>query len=77
MYAWGINTNHNLALTNDDSTEKCPHSMHGYFRRPHNMGYLEMKKIAIGTYHTLFMSSKGELFSVGHGKGGRLGNHHQ
>lgn len=72
MYAWGRNTNHNLALTTDGSIAKSAHSMLPYFR----IGDISsIDDIAIGTYHTLFLLNheKG-LYSVGHGKGGRLGN---
>lgn len=71
IYAWGRNTNHNLALTINGSTAKTAHSMRSYFRKNFNL----ISDIAIGTYHTLFLLKYGfGLYSVGHGKGGRLGN---
>lgn len=76
MFAWGVNTNQNLALTANESTPKTAHAIHQYFKNDSGFTHRRIDYVAIGTYHTFFLPevNKDALFAVGHGAGGRLGN---
>ena len=67
MLVWGTNKNYNLGLGNDEGCE-TPQFIE-CFRKNH----LSIENLAIGPLHSLFLDKKGTLYSVGLGKGGKLG----
>lgn len=67
---WGSNKNYNLGINNDQNGEQLP-QMLDFFRKEQ----ISLQSVALGAYHSLFLDKKGNVYSVGHGKGGRLGKH--
>ncbi|XP_061394598.1 inhibitor of Bruton tyrosine kinase [Musca vetustissima] len=68
LLVWGSNKNYNLGVNNDLGPDHLP-SMLDYFRKEQ----ISIESVALGAYHSLFLDKKSHLYSVGHGKGGRLG----
>ncbi|KAH8397186.1 hypothetical protein KR215_010290 [Drosophila sulfurigaster] len=67
ILVWGSNKNYNLGIGNEQNTNS-PQAV-DFFRKSN----LWIERMALGAYHSLFLDSKGHLYAVGHGKGGRLG----
>lgn len=67
-YAFGSNSHYNLGLDMDQGTAipKCIE----YFKRNN----ISVKSAALSSFHSLFLTTTQELFTVGHGVGGRLGH---
>uniref|UniRef100_A0A1B0BRM9 BTB domain-containing protein n=1 Tax=Glossina palpalis gambiensis TaxID=67801 RepID=A0A1B0BRM9_9MUSC len=68
LLVWGSNKNYNLGVNNDQGAEPLPQMLE-YFRKEH----ICLMSVALGAYHSLFLDKKGQVYTVGHGKGGRLG----
>lgn len=67
VYCWGSNSNYNLGTGNDLSRE-TPELLEA-FRRVN----VSVSKVILCKFHTVFLSNDGQLFTCGHGLGGRLG----
>ncbi|KAH8369839.1 hypothetical protein KR093_001095 [Drosophila rubida] len=67
ILVWGSNKNYNLGIGDEQHTNS-PQAV-DFFRKSN----LWIEQMALGAYHSLFLDSKGHLYAVGHGKGGRLG----
>lgn len=68
VYIWGSNSNFNLGYENQQS--KSNPEIVEYFRREK----LNIKQISMSKYHTVFLTADGQVYSCGHGHGGRLGH---
>ncbi|XP_013100750.2 inhibitor of Bruton tyrosine kinase [Stomoxys calcitrans] len=68
LLVWGSNKNYNLGVNNDQGTDHVP-QMLDFFRKEQ----ISIQTVALGAYHSLFLDKKSHLYTVGHGKGGRLG----
>lgn len=64
---WGANKNYNLGIINDNVTT-LPQCI-DYFRKE----LISVDTLSISSYHSIFVTNKGVLYAVGHGKGGRCG----
>lgn len=67
LLVWGANKNYNLGIINDNVTT-MPQSIDS-FRKEH----ISVETLSISSYHSVFLTNKGVLYAVGHGKGGRCG----
>lgn len=67
LLVWGANKNYNLGIINDNVTT-LPQSI-DYFRKEH----ISVSALSISSYHSIFITNKGVIYAVGHGKGGRCG----
>ncbi len=67
VYAWGSNANYNLGIGHQQ--RQSPDVLE-YFRREG----VHVRKIALQKFHSAFLSSSGQVFTCGHGRGGRLGH---
>ncbi|XP_053674901.1 inhibitor of Bruton tyrosine kinase [Anopheles nili] len=68
LMVWGQNKNYNLGL-GDAQDKGNPESME-FFRKTRTT----IRKLEISSYHSVFLTHRlGELYTVGHGFGGRLG----
>ncbi|KAH8411036.1 hypothetical protein KR222_009926 [Zaprionus bogoriensis] len=67
LLVWGSNKNYNLGIGNEANTQS-PQAV-DFFRKSN----IWIEHMALGAYHSLFADSRGQLYAVGHGKGGRLG----
>lgn len=65
-YAYGSNSHYNLGLDQGTQLPKCIE----YFKR----NGVSIKSVALSAFHSLFLAATGEMYSVGHGVGGRLGH---
>ncbi|XP_055639005.1 inhibitor of Bruton tyrosine kinase [Toxorhynchites rutilus septentrionalis] len=71
IMVWGRNKNYNLGIGNIEGKE-TPDSI-DFFRKKR----ITIDKMSINAYHSVFITSNGEVYTTGHGKGGRLGNGNQ
>ncbi|XP_013776392.1 inhibitor of Bruton tyrosine kinase-like [Limulus polyphemus] len=67
IYVWGSNTNFNLGMGNGQS-RTYPEILEN-FRRDS----VYIKQVVMCKFHTAFLSTRGKVFTCGHGHGGRLG----
>lgn len=67
-FAFGSNSHYNLGLDLEQGTQipKCIE----YFKR----NGVSIKSVALSPFHSLFLANSGDVFTVGHGVGGRLGH---
>lgn len=70
LLVWGSNKNYNLGINDDQDTDHLPRMLN-YFRKEQ----ISIQLAALGAYHSLFLDKKSNLYTVGHGKGGRLGKY--
>ncbi|XP_055921882.1 inhibitor of Bruton tyrosine kinase [Eupeodes corollae] len=68
LLVWGSNKNYNLGIGNEEGAS-TPQFI-DFFRKEQK----SIELISLSAYHSLFVDKKGQLYAVGHGKGGRLGN---
>ncbi|XP_055837019.1 inhibitor of Bruton tyrosine kinase [Episyrphus balteatus] len=68
LLVWGSNKNYNLGIGNEEGAS-TPQFI-DFFRKEQK----SVELISLSAYHSLFVDKKGQLYAVGHGKGGRLGN---
>ena len=66
-YVWGSNDNFNLGLESE-KTQKFPEMVSALRRKG-----LSVREVVIKKFHTLFLTSDGQVLTCGHGHGGRLG----
>ncbi|CAI9740066.1 inhibitor of Bruton tyrosine kinase-like [Octopus vulgaris] len=67
VYVWGENHNSTLGLPID---KECPKpTILDTFQQQH----ITVKQVILCTYHTVFVSHCGRVYTCGHGGGGRLG----
>ncbi|XP_071454311.1 inhibitor of Bruton tyrosine kinase [Hetaerina americana] len=66
VFVWGSNRNFNLGIGNNEN-RRLPDTIE-YFRRKS----ISINQVAMGKFHSIFVSSDGRVFACGHGKG-RLG----
>lgn len=67
-FTWGLDTNNILGHEKSQATH-APEQV-DCFRR---LG-VGISMVSIGTYHTVFLGQSGEVYTCGHGVGGRLGH---
>lgn len=67
ILVWGCNKNYNLGVGNEDG-KSCPQNL-DFFKKIK----VFIRSVSISTYHCLYVTEAGAVYSVGHGKGGRLG----
>lgn len=67
-YVWGTNANFNLGLESQQS-KTTPEPVENFKRE--NVG---VKQVVMCTFHTVFLTSDGRVYTCGHGHGGRLGH---
>lgn len=67
LMTWGKNKNYNLGIGNSQGKDLPEYNE--YFRK-HK---IKIKKVSLNSYHSLFITNNGDLYSAGHGNGGRLG----
>ncbi|XP_076307674.1 LOW QUALITY PROTEIN: inhibitor of Bruton tyrosine kinase [Tachypleus tridentatus] len=67
VYVWGSNTNFNLGVGNGQG-RTYPEILEN-FRRDS----IYIKQVVMCKFHTAFLSTRGKVFTCGHGHGGRLG----
>jgi hypothetical protein len=68
VYAWGSNSNYNLGIGHQQHRQS-PDVLE-YFRREG----VHVRKVVLQKFHSAFLSSSGQIFTCGHGRGGRLGH---
>ncbi|XP_055593249.1 inhibitor of Bruton tyrosine kinase-like [Uranotaenia lowii] len=68
IMVWGKNKNYNLGIGNVEGKE-APDFI-DYFRK----NRITIEKMSINTYHSVFLTKDGDVYTTGHGRGGRLGN---
>lgn len=67
-YTWGNNTNFSLGHGNQESRQH-PELVDLFARTG-----VYIKQVVLCKFHTVFLSQKGQVFTCGHGQGGRLGH---
>uniref|UniRef100_A0A1B6MEM7 BTB domain-containing protein n=1 Tax=Graphocephala atropunctata TaxID=36148 RepID=A0A1B6MEM7_9HEMI len=67
VYAWGTNHNYTLGTGNQHSRQHP--ELLDLFRKNNT----SIKQVAIDKFHSVFVSSAGQVWACGHGQGGRLG----
>lgn len=67
-YTWGNNTNFSLGHGNQESRQH-PELIDVFARTG-----VYIKQVVLCKFHTVFLSQKGQVFTCGHGQGGRLGH---
>ncbi|CAG0882573.1 unnamed protein product [Darwinula stevensoni] len=67
LYIWGTNANYNLG-TGATASKEQP-DIFDFFRRDS----VQISSVSMSEYHTLFLTKGGQVYSCGHGLGGRLG----
>lgn len=70
-FTWGSNKYYNLGLDDSDQSSQTPKCV-DFFRRLS----VSIVDVSLSSFHCLFLTSLNELYSVGHGNGGRLGLGH-
>ncbi|CAL4062948.1 unnamed protein product, partial [Meganyctiphanes norvegica] len=67
IYLWGANANYNLGQSSQQarSTPECLEVLHR-----EGQAILE---VSLSKFHTLFLTDSGQVYTCGHGHGGRLG----
>ncbi|XP_077432250.1 inhibitor of Bruton tyrosine kinase isoform X2 [Vanacampus margaritifer] len=68
VYTWGNNTNFSLGHGNQESRQH-PELVDVFARTG-----VYIKQVALCKFHSVFLSQKGQVFTCGHGQGGRLGH---
>lgn len=68
VYTWGNNTNFSLGHGNQESRQH-PELVDVFARTG-----VYIKQVVLCKFHTVFLSQKGQVFTCGHGPGGRLGH---
>uniref|UniRef100_A0A8D3DEL6 Inhibitor of Bruton tyrosine kinase n=1 Tax=Scophthalmus maximus TaxID=52904 RepID=A0A8D3DEL6_SCOMX len=68
VYTWGINTNFSLGHGNQESRQH-PELVDVFARTG-----VYIKQVVLCKFHSVFLSQKGQVFTCGHGQGGRLGH---
>ncbi|XP_032413939.1 inhibitor of Bruton tyrosine kinase [Xiphophorus hellerii] len=68
VYMWGSNTNFSLGHGNQDSRHH-PELVDVFARTG-----VYIKQVVVCKFHSVFLSQKGQVFTCGHGQGGRLGH---
>ncbi|XP_037129472.1 inhibitor of Bruton tyrosine kinase isoform X1 [Syngnathus acus] len=68
VYTWGNNTNFSLGHGNQESRQH-PELVDVF---PRTGVYI--KQVVLCKFHSVFLSQKGQVFTCGHGQGGRLGH---
>ncbi|XP_065167013.1 inhibitor of Bruton tyrosine kinase [Atheta coriaria] len=67
IYVWGSNTNYTLGPNQSRHHPEAFDSFHKTYP------LVEPKEVYLEKFHTLILSKSGEVYSFGHGQGGRLG----
>lgn len=67
ILVWGCNKNYNLGIGNEEG-KSYPQYL-DFFKKLK----IFIRCVSISTYHCLYVTENGIVYSVGHGKGGRLG----
>ncbi|XP_058449485.1 inhibitor of Bruton tyrosine kinase [Malaya genurostris] len=68
LLVWGKNKNYNLGIGNVEGRDTADYI--DFFRK----NRITIEKISINLYHSVFLSKSGDVYTTGHGRGGRLGN---
>ncbi|XP_013865164.1 inhibitor of Bruton tyrosine kinase isoform X2 [Austrofundulus limnaeus] len=68
VYTWGNNTNFSLGHGNQESRQH-PELVDLFARTG-----VYIKQVVLCKFHSVFLSQKGQVFTCGHGQGGRLGH---
>ncbi|KAG7336221.1 hypothetical protein KOW79_000914 [Hemibagrus wyckioides] len=68
VYTWGNNTNFSLGHGNQESRH-YPEIVDLFARTR-----VYVKQVVVCKFHSVFLSQKGQVFTCGHGQGGRLGH---
>ncbi|XP_061919582.1 inhibitor of Bruton tyrosine kinase-like [Entelurus aequoreus] len=68
VYMWGNNTNFSLGHGNQESRQH-PELVDAFARTG-----VYIKQVVLCKFHSVFLSQKGQVFTCGHGQGGRLGH---
>uniref|UniRef100_A0A8C5AV41 Inhibitor of Bruton tyrosine kinase n=1 Tax=Gadus morhua TaxID=8049 RepID=A0A8C5AV41_GADMO len=68
VYTWGNNTNFSLGQGNQESRQHP--ELVDFFAR----SGVYVKQVVLSKFHSVFLSQKGQVFTCGHGQGGRLGH---
>ncbi|XP_077454563.1 inhibitor of Bruton tyrosine kinase isoform X2 [Stigmatopora argus] len=68
VYTWGNNSNFSLGHGNQDSRQHP--ELVDFFTRTG----VYVKQVVLCKFHSVFLSQKGQVFTCGHGQGGRLGH---
>ncbi|XP_068425701.1 inhibitor of Bruton tyrosine kinase [Clinocottus analis] len=68
VYTWGNNTNFSLGHGNQESRQH-PEIVDVFARTG-----VYIKQVVLCKFHSVFLSQKGQVFTCGHGLGGRLGH---
>ncbi|XP_055548784.1 inhibitor of Bruton tyrosine kinase [Wyeomyia smithii] len=68
LMIWGKNKNYNLGIGNVEGRD-TPDFI-DYFRK----NRITVEKMSINAYHSVFLTKTGDVYTTGHGRGGRLGN---
>uniref|UniRef100_A0A668RDA6 Inhibitor of Bruton agammaglobulinemia tyrosine kinase n=1 Tax=Oreochromis aureus TaxID=47969 RepID=A0A668RDA6_OREAU len=68
VYMWGNNTNFSLGHGNQESRQH-PELVDVFARTG-----VYIKQVVLCKFHSVFLSQKGQVFTCGHGQGGRLGH---
>ncbi|KAM4735840.1 LOW QUALITY PROTEIN: inhibitor of Bruton tyrosine kinase [Anableps anableps] len=68
VYMWGSNTNFSLGHGNQESRQH-PELVDVFARTG-----VYIKQVVLCKFHSVFLSQKGQVFTCGHGQGGRLGH---
>uniref|UniRef100_A0A3Q1FAY9 Inhibitor of Bruton agammaglobulinemia tyrosine kinase n=1 Tax=Acanthochromis polyacanthus TaxID=80966 RepID=A0A3Q1FAY9_9TELE len=68
VYTWGNNTNFSLGHGNQESRQH-PELVDVFARTG-----VYIKQVVLCKFHSVFLTQKGQVFTCGHGQGGRLGH---
>nr|XP_005157916.1 inhibitor of Bruton tyrosine kinase [Danio rerio] len=68
VYTWGNNTNFSLGHGNQESRQH-PEIVDLFSRSG-----IYVKQVVLCKFHSVFLSQKGQVYTCGHGQGGRLGH---
>ncbi|XP_057690335.1 inhibitor of Bruton tyrosine kinase isoform X2 [Corythoichthys intestinalis] len=68
VYTWGNNSNFSLGHGNQDSRQH-PELVDVFAKTG-----VYVKQVVLCKFHSVFLSKKGQVFTCGHGQGGRLGH---
>ncbi|KAJ8314789.1 hypothetical protein KUTeg_006939 [Tegillarca granosa] len=69
VFSWGDNSNFTLGHANE---HRCQGPEQIDFFKKQN---ITLKEVVMCKYHTVFLSQNGQVYTCGHGHGGRLGHH--